>query len=394
MGKRSSDSIIIWLGPDWRANHYLPQQMGYELSKHLPVLYVNSPPIIPNSLSSSKLITFAYETLSWLKCPEKVSESLYIFTPFPMLPYGHLRFIDECYRIICSYTVSLAAKKLGFVNPLLWVYKPFISPYWKKLDVSFVCYDCIDKHSSMTRFKRKRKWFIEQERRFVRLADLVIATSRMLCGEKARIGKNVYFVPPGADVKHYLRATYSDTPTPEDISKISHPIIGYIGTMGNTKMDWELIRYLSSSRPTWSFVFVGPLVEQPDVDLSSLKNIYFLGRKCLEDLPGYLKAFDVSTIPFRLNEFASYAFPTKTFEYLASGKPVVSTDLSALREYHPLVKVAKSKEEFLDRIQESLAEEGSAIVSRRIALAHEHTWGERAKRALQLIDITRTNLGK
>ena len=386
--------IIMW-GPHWGWIHYLPQQMAYEISKYVRVLYVNTPSIIIKSLLPKRwgrLMTPRKELIDWFHPLTKVNKNLFIYTPPPiLLPYGHLKAGDNISQAVHLHIVKRTAQKLNFKNPILWN-PPFFLGYVPIKDVfkgSFICYDLVCDIRNWTKFNWKRERLQIAERRFLESVDLVIISVPTLYDDKAKLHKNSHYLPPGADVDNYLRALSNETTVPEDISHIRHPVIGFMGAMNNMKIDWELIRFVALSHQEWSFVMMGTLSEEPEISLRDLKNINFLlGIKPVTELPGYLKAFDVSMIPYKVNAFGKYAFPAKAFEHLAGGKPVVSTDLPALRKYHPLIKAAHSKGDFLRFIEQSLDEKDESYLRARIDLAREHTLEARAQAALELIAIT------
>jgi glycosyltransferase involved in cell wall biosynthesis len=176
---------------------------------------------------------------------------------------------------------------------------------------------------------------------------------------------------------------------PSDIKKVPRPIIGFIGAISSYKLDFDLIKSIASSRPEWSIVLIGPRGEgEKAVDLSPLKrykNIFYFGPRRYEELPGYLKAFDVCILPCAINDYTQAMFPMKFFEYLASGKQVVTTDLPSLREFKSFCKVAETPKEFVGKIEDCLREDSATQIRKRIDLAKRYSWERRLEEISTLI---------
>ena len=167
---------------------------------------------------------------------------------------------------------------------------------------------------------------------------------------------------------------------------IQKPIVGFTGGIANDKMNWEWIEKAAHAHPEWSFVFIGPLQEKLSSRLKCLPNLYFLGKRPMEELPKYIKAFDVCIIPYKESDFMKNSFPTKTFEYLAGGKPVVTSDIPALREFEPLVQLCKNSEEFIVSIERSIKESGDIeLQKKRYHVASDHTWDARVEKTSSAI---------
>jgi glycosyltransferase involved in cell wall biosynthesis len=143
-------------------------------------------------------------------------------------------------------------------------------------------------------------------------------------------------------------------------------------------IDLDAIADLAKQRPNWSFVLIGP--SGPGVDLTSLKqlaNIHLLGKRDHEDLPQYLKGFDLCLNPFKLNRLTTNVSPLKFYEYLASGKPIVTITLPELEQFSSQVEIANDPSEYLTKIETALANETPERQQARLACAGQHTWEAR-----------------
>ena len=210
-----------------------------------------------------------------------------------------------------------------------------------------------------------------------------MVTSKPLYEKKRKFNPNTILIPHGVDFDHFSRAASPDTVVPTDIGRISKPIIGFYGLIQDL-IDFDLITYIAEKRPDWSIVMIGPTIFDVG-DLPSLRNIHFLGPRKREDLPNYVKAFDVCIIPYKLVERKIYASPLKLRQYMASSKPVVSTALPEVMNYTHLVKIANSREEYLSHIAFLLAEDTAEDAKQRMNAARAESWEHIMKRIEQVL---------
>jgi len=186
-------------------------------------------------------------------------------------------------------------------------------------------------------------------------ADMIITSAERLRANKIKDNPNTVLVRHGTDFRHFVKACDPATPVPADIANLPRPILGFFGLVADW-VDQDALIACAKAHPEGSVVVVGKVA--PDVDdakLRAVPNIHLLGRKSYADLPGYCKAFDVSLMPFRVNELTLNANPLKVREYLAAGLPCVSTDLPEVRKVG-LCKIASGREDFVRKVDEALAE--------------------------------------
>lgn len=166
---------------------------------------------------------------------------------------------------------------------------------------------------------------------------------------------------------------------PEDMKKIRGPVIGYYGALADW-LDTSIIERLAIDYPLSSIVLIGLVNNQTLLDLSQkYSNIHLLGEKPYSDLPRYLASFDVCLIPFRITPLIMATNPVKIYEYFASGKPVVSTNIPELLPFKKLIYMAKNSKDFSKMVGISLQESSSKITRERISVAKSNTWEMRAK---------------
>lgn len=280
-------------------------------------------------------------------------------------------------KFLRARLVQRAIRRLGFDQTVLFIWHPNFADLAGTLGEAICCYYADDEFSSYAeQTNSERNRILEQEERLLKLADVVFANGPALTELKNRYG-NVINVPMTADFELFSRSRLAETPIPADLEAIPHPRVAYIGNI-NDKVDFDLILRLSSKRPEWSFILVGPvnvrsMSGKATVELlKSRSNVFFLGCKPREDLPSYIKGVDVCMMCYRKDGWAVYVYPLKLHEYLASGKPVIGCDLRSLREFQGVVRIADSPDDWEQAIQQSLEENDPAMASRRVEVAYDN----------------------
>ncbi len=309
----------------------------------------------------------------------------------PPLPSIHFLPEGKLYRRLLSINEKIIAKRLQkiiardsiqeFIYINSWVFHyPNIA---KHIKPSLEVYQCIDP----VIMPYDAKHGVISEERLVKNSALVICTSQQLCNEKKKINPKTYFVSNAADIKHSILATDKDLPEHTGVMQFKKPIIGYFGNI-EKRIDYEMLKEVALKNQDKSFVFAGPVNKKyvPDY-IDEVSNIHFIGRIPYQQLPNVLKSFDVAIIPFRRYEDSATVFPMKLFEYLGSGKPVVSTDFNLdLKSFTGnLVPYCSTAEEFSASINEALNHDSEALRNARIELATQHTWESRAAAIEEII---------
>jgi glycosyltransferase involved in cell wall biosynthesis len=219
-------------------------------------------------------------------------------------------------------------------------------------------------------------------------ADLIFTTAPALQRRfHAWAPGKTHFLPNVADYEHFRKAAGA-LPIPPDIASIPRPRIGFVGAIADYKVDFNLVARIAQRRPEWHWVLIGKVGEgQPgtNVDKLSAPNIRLMGPRPYEDLPTYLAHFDVVVLPCPLNDYTQSMFPMKFFEYLAAGKPVVSTRLDALLGFSQACMLAQDADEFEDFLAMSIAGQGPEPAACD-ALARQHTWETRMASMLAVLE--------
>jgi len=238
-------------------------------------------------------------------------------------------------------------------RPLVaWYYTPMMLPFSRHLEVSATAYDCMDELSKF-RFAPERLLDLEQE--LIARADVVFTGGASLYEAKKGRHPNVHCFPSSVDRAHFASARRR-LDEPEDQAALKRPRLGYYGVI-DERFDIDLLRQAADMRPDWSFVMVGPVVKIGEDELPRAANIHYLGPKTYQELPAYLSGWDVALMPFAMNPSTEFISPTKTPEYLAGGKPVVSTPVrDVVRTYGHLqgVEIACDADGFVRCCEKAL----------------------------------------
>jgi UDP-galactopyranose mutase len=257
-------------------------------------------------------------------------------------------------------------------NYAVWFYTPMMLPLMRHLKPKSIIYDCMDE---LSLFKGAPKQLIERERELLKTADVVFTGGYSLYESKRNHHANVHAMPSSVDALHFGQAR-NTLPEPSDMAHIPHPRVGFVGVI-DERMDLELLAGMAQLRPNVQFVMVGPVVKIDPATLPQAHNIHYLGGRSYNELPAYLAHWDVAMLPFALNESTRFISPTKTPEYLAAGKPVVSTPIrDVVRPYgeQDIVQIAESAEEFVHCLDLALHEDQTERCARADKLIGGMSW--------------------
>ena len=235
---------------------------------------------------------------------------------------------------------------------LFWYYTPMALAFTDEFSPTLTIYDCMDELSA---FKFAPQELKDLEQSLFKRADAVFTGGQSLYEEKKKQHPRVYAFPSSIDQAHFAQAR-QPLPPPEDQAGIPEPRIGFFGVV-DERMDLDLLTAVADARPDWHLVMVGPVVKIDPADLPQRPNIHFLGKKAYDQLPAYLSGWAVALLPFAINEATRFISPTKTPEYLAAGKPVVSTPIrDVVNPYGEkgLVHIASTAPEFVAAIEKAL----------------------------------------
>jgi glycosyltransferase involved in cell wall biosynthesis len=322
----------------------------------------------------------------WLRGPRIVEPNLHVATlPLVMPAFQMSLAINRCNNAVLAPLLRSWIRRLGFRNPVLWTYAPHTESFVGHLTEKLAIYDCVDEFAA-SRGMVRRQVVEELERRLLAKVSLAIVTHEALRRSKRRPGLPVHLIPNAAETDHFRLAAAPDTPAPPLLAAIPHPIVGFVGAL-EYWIDFDLLRFLALARPDWSIVLVGPVGRLARISkIKALPNVHLLGRQPYAELPSFLKAFDVCLNPYVVDEVAANCSPLKLYEYLASGRPVVSVDMPAAGEFRGAVAIGRDYADLLGQIDEALAtpDADGRLAAGRMLAAAPHSWDNRF-RALESV---------
>ncbi len=277
-----------------------------------------------------------------------------------------------------------AMAKLGIENPLLWFYNP-MDASWALGGVfneRGVVYDCMDE---LAQFRGAPPSLIQREAELIAAADVVFTGGYELWMKKSKQHPNTHFFGCAVEYEHFGQAQ-QEGPIPDDLAAIPGPRIGWFGVV-DERVDYNLLREASSRRPDLQFVIVGPAVKVDPADFPQAPNLHWLGGRDYKELPAYCRGYDVCMMCFALNEATEFINPTKALEYLATGRPVISTAVKdVVRQYGDTVAIAHSTDEFLALIDDALAGKQADMVAKGIEKARGASWENTVGEMQRIID--------
>ncbi|HCU81258.1 MAG TPA: glycosyltransferase family 1 protein [Chloroflexi bacterium] len=326
---------------------------------------------------------------SWMNGPRIVADGLWVFTLPIVLPFFQVfRLVNSLNNVLLSPIIRWALLRIGFDIDVLWVYTPHSAGLIGRLGEEFVVYECVDDFTA-TRGLVRSSTIGALEQDLLSMVDQVIVTHAGLQQAKSGISRRLALIPNGADLKHFSLAVHQDTVPPKEVSGLPKPVIGFHGWI-QYWIDFDLIAYAARKRPDWSFVFIGPIEPLARVNkVRSLSNVHFLGKMPYANIPALIAGFDVCINPFVIDKLSDTVSPIKLYEYLASGKPVVSVDMPAAREFADLISIVHTPGEFVSALEEQInSNEKETVVhdmeARQKAVAN-YSWDARFKQVEDVV---------
>lgn len=274
--------------------------------------------------------------------------------------------------------VLAAIDYLGIESPILWLFTPIAAPIISKIDAHLVVFDAIDNWLTHDGLKPYHQASSEGYQIIKREADLAFCGSQQMRNYLSSGRPKVYWIPNGVDIDLFLPVELAESDLPDEIRRIPKPRVGYVGVI-DSRLDVELLTHVAKQLEDISFVFVG-WVGKATVDIASLTelpNVYLLGQKPYELMPNYINTFDVCIMPHKVNAYTDGMSPLKLYEYLACGKPVVTTPVAGIEQFSNVINIVDNEADFAQSIRISLEEDNSARRLTRRASVLEHTWSYR-----------------
>ena len=350
----------------WDFVYQRPQHLLSRFAKHGRVFYIEEPVFANSSMR--------------LDVRETSDD---VFVVVPQLPDGLHSDVaitavmrEMIYKLFLDHAID---------DYIFWYYTPMALRFTSSFSPRATVYDCMDELSG---FKNAPETLPAFEKDLFRRADLVFTGGQSLYEAKRNQHRAVYAFPSSIDVSHFGRARTAETDPPDQV-EIPHPRLGFFGVI-DERFDRELLDQVASKRPDWQFVIIGPVVKIDPETLPKHSNIHYLGAKKYEELPAYLAGWDIALLLFARNDSTRFISPTKTPEYLAAGKPVISTSIrDVVRPYgeQKLVEIADAPDEFIYAAEKILSQSNDAEWLERVdSFLANVSWDKTWKQMSDLID--------
>jgi UDP-galactopyranose mutase len=353
----ASDPMVVHCHLRWDGVWQRPQQILSRMAPTRRIVFVEEPIFLPEG------------ELPRLEARE--ADGLTVIQPHVPPQEEHLPSVSPSNKGIVRGLVGRYLRENGFTGGIRWHYAPMATYLADLSDSHTVAYDCMDELSA---FRGAPKELVERERDLLAEADVVFTGGLSMWLNKKQHHANCHRFDSGVDVEHFQKATVRETEVPGDARSLPRPVIGYYGVI-DERMDYEAIRALSAAFPEGTVLLVGPVTKVDPAELPRADNIVYTGQRSYDDLPRYLKAFDVALVCFAENEATKYLSPTKTLEYFAGLKPVVSSHVKDVVEnYAEIVRLARTPQEYVAAVRAALSEENDDRARRGLEKAREKTW--------------------
>lgn len=332
----------------------------------------------------------------------QVSPNLYVCSPLILPPFGS-RIRNQLNRRLLLPLVLRAARSLHFDADVIWTFLPtdtvatLVHMLSKPRGV--VVYYCI---ADFAELSPHRDEMLKSERSIIEISDVIFAQGPQLAERCSRGGKKAEIFPFGVNLNRFTknngqgngslvkkRTTGGNDDATAFMSALPRPVIGYVGGI-HRFIDVEMLAAMARARPEWSWVLVGPIQISPRA-LKLIPNIHLAGPKSHEELPDYISGFDVGIVPYLFNSYTATVVPTKINEYLAMGKPVVSSDLPEVRTFndkHGVLFTSPNRPaEFVASIERALlAPVEEAVINHRLTVAALNDWEGRFERMSDFVE--------
>ncbi len=352
--------IIVHSHLRWDWVWQRPQQFHSRLSQRHRVLFVEGP-------TPSTEVTHSETVLREVADYPNV---VVLETKIPAARWSDGAWVDSERRRVVE---AVLAGPLGqsFRSPVQWFYDPMaVTAFAGHLGQRAIVYDCMDE---LSLFRGAQAELVRRERELLALADVVFAGGPKIWEAKRVLNPNCYSFGCGVEHDHFGRARDPLTELPADLAGLPGPVFGYIGVV-DERMDYDLLGKLADETKG-SVVVVGPHTKVDPQSFPQRANLHWLGGRDYAELPSYARGFDVCLMPFAMNEATRFINPTKALEYMATGRPIVSTPVQdVVRQFSDVVLVAPDHASFTRACAQAAAHPDAVRIERGIALAEENSW--------------------
>jgi len=386
--------VICFGGEDWWYHNrgHIDMQLMRRFARLGTALYVNS--VIMQKIGIGSGTRFAHKlirkTKSILAGLKRSDAGFWVYSPLS-LPVQHIGWLKPVNELMLCKQLSFVTRKLQMRDPLVWVACPAacdVAIDTRKVKLVYQRTDRFEEYPNVDIGVIRK-----HDQRLKARADLTVFVDRALYEEEASCCNAAMYLDHGVDYGLFA-GLQNNKEIPADIEGIKRPIVGFFGGIDGHTSDIALLEKTTELLPEMSFVFIG----KASVDCNGLlckENVWMLGQKPYEQIPHYGECFDVAIMPWKQNRWIEACNPIKLKEYLALGKPVVSTPFAELNKYLDVVYVAKNPGDFAECIRKALAEDGPERVAARRKKVEKASWDSKAEQVLGLLfDNKKSNQGE
>lgn len=394
--------FVIFLDAEWEATtqrnrqHFLISELARQLEGCSKILGVERPVCTLTSFFRNRDKFFQWLRFRRLR---KVGSNLYIYTPFVFIHNiiaAKIPIMTMLNRYLLRMLLNRVMKHLEFNtnNLFAWVHHPYQLEDLDLVGEKLLIYDCYDDYITSGNSLKRRINLKEREQEILKRADCIIVASEVLLKEKSKINDNVYLIPNAVEYEHFFKGA-------QEIDELSMkndgPVLGFTGKI-TPRLDFRLLYRLVNNNLDWNFVLIGPRENESNLKKDpayrtfvTAPNVNMLGPKPYQELPLHMRSFDVCLIPYDIdNPFNIHCSPLKLYEYLATGKPVVSTNLPIVKDFKGIVRISKDREDFERQIVKAVQEKDKELYHQRLKVAKENSWQMRAEKILKVIYLNLT----
>lgn len=331
-------TLLVFSHLRWNFVYQRPQHLLTRFSEQWPVMYIEEP--VPGA--GSDYIEFI-----------EVSDNVQVWRPH--LRSAHFGMHGEN-EAVMRRLVLTAMQVRGITDYITWFYTPMAGFMTDVLKPECIVYDCMDE---LSLFRGAPTHLLEREQALLDKSDIVFTGGRSLYEAKRNRHPNVHCFPSSVDAAHFS-ATRADHPLQK---ALPHPRMGYCGVI-DERIDLDLVAGMAALRPDWQIVMVGPTAKIDAGSLPQAANLHWLGQQSYDDLPAFIQSWDVCLMPFALNDSTRFISPTKTLEYMASGRPTVSTAIrDVVASYDHIVRIREDAHGFVEACENLMSRDSVARLS-------------------------------
>jgi UDP-galactopyranose mutase len=362
--------LVVFCHLRWEFVYQRPQHLMSRFAKDRRVVFIEEP--VHDATSDPHWVERHYE-------PNVTACCLHTPVEKPGFCFEQMQWLEPAIKELID--------ELGLEQYAAWFYTPMAMPLMGSISPSVVIYDCMDE---LSKFLHAPPELLELEQELLDVADLVFTGGPSLYRVKKDRHPAVYCFPSSVDAKHFAQGRDGNrAKEPADQASIPKPRLGYYGVI-DERIDLPLLAELADSHPDWQIIMIGPVVKINSASLPQRENLHYLGSKDYKDLPKYVTGWDVCLMPFARNDSTQFISPTKTLEYMAAEKPIVSTPITDVAQpYGHIVYLGGNGAMFIDGCGRALAEseiQKHLAISKMRTVLRGTSWDATAAKMAELID--------